>query len=107
MKITINESMFIQQFRLYGRSDEFSSNALRALYKHLEEVYGEDGEYEYALDVVSLCCIFTEFDTALDAAKNYSSFINYQDLNEEKQERLAHQFLSKSCLLYTSDAADE
>ena len=96
MKITINESKFLDQFRLQGRSDEFSSNALRALYNHLEEVFGEDSEYEYDLDVIGLCCEFTEYENALDAAKNYSAFFtSEEDLNEEEQKRQALQFLSK------------
>ena len=94
MKITINESMFKQQFRLYGRSDQFSSNGLTALFNYLEEVYGEDGEYEYALDVVSLCCDFTEYENALEAAKNYRLFTIDEKLNEEEQKREALQFLS-------------
>ena len=94
MKITINESMFKQQFRLYGRSDLFSSNGLTALFNYLEEVYGEDGEYEYALDVVSLCCDFTEYENALEAAKNYRLFTIDEKLNEEEQKREALQFLS-------------
>jgi hypothetical protein len=94
MKITINESMFKEQFRLHGRSDQFSSNGLKALYEYFEEVYGEDSGYEYVLDVISLCCDFTEYDTALEAAKNYSPFTRDEHLNEEEQERQAFQFLS-------------
>ena len=94
MKITINESKFLDQFRLQGRSDEFSTNALRALFNYLEEVYGEDSEYY--LDVISLCCEFTEYENALDAAKNYSGFFtSEEDLSEGEQERQALQFLSK------------
>ena len=96
MKITINESKFLDQFRLQGRSDEFSTNALRALFNYLEEVYGEDGECEYVLDVISLCCHFTEYENALEAAKIYSGFFtSEEDLSEGEQERQALEFLSK------------
>ena len=64
--MTINESMFHDMFRTYGRSDQFSYNGLTALYNHLEEVFDEDSKYEYDLDVIGLCCDFTEFDTALE-----------------------------------------
>ena len=94
MKMTINESIFKDEFRLQGRSDQFSSNGLKALYEYFEEVHGEDSGYEYVLDVISLCCDFTEYDTALEAAKNYSPFTIDEDLNEEEQERQAFQFLS-------------
>ena len=92
--MTISESMFKDMFRLYGRGDQFSSNGLRALYEYFEEVYGEDSGYEYVLDVIGLCCDFTEYDTALEAAKNYGPFTIDEDLNEKEQEREALQFLS-------------
>ena len=96
MKITINESIFKDQFRLHGCSDQFSSNGLTALYNYLEEVFDESTEYEYNLDVVSLCCEFTEYENALEAAKNYSGFFtSEEDLSEGEQERQAVQFLSK------------
>ena len=96
MKITINESIFKDQFRLQGRSDEFSSNGLTALYNYLEEGNGEESNYGYVLDVISLCCEFTEYENALEAAKNYSGFFtSEEDLSEGEQERQALQFLSK------------
>ena len=103
MKITINESMFKQQFRLYGRSDQFSSNGLTALFNFLEEVYGEDGEYEYALDVVSLCCEFTEYDNALEAGLNYNGLLNVKSLTEDEKERNALEFLRDNTLVITFD----
>ena len=103
MKMTINESIFKDQFRLYGRSDTFSSNGLTALYNHLEEIYDEATEYEYNLDVVFLCCDFTEYDTALEAAKNYSPFTIYEDLNEKEQKKQAVQFLSDSTTIIQFD----
>ena len=103
MKITINESMFKQQFRLYGRSDQFSSNGLTALFNFLEEVYGEEGEYEYALDVVSLCCEFSEYDNALDAGLHYNGLLNDKSLTEDERERNALEFLRDNTLVITFD----
>ena len=101
--MTINESMFHDMFRTYGRSDQFSYNGLTALYNHLEEVFDEDSKYEYDLDVIGLCCDFTEFDTALEAAKDCNDFTIDQDLNEEEQEREALQFLSDSTTIIQFD----
>jgi len=94
MKMTINESRFKNQFRLHGCSDTFSSNGLTALYEHLEEVFDESSEYEYDLDVIGLCCDFTEFNTVFEAAKDHRLFTIDEKLNEEEQEREAVQFLS-------------
>jgi hypothetical protein len=103
MKITINESMFKDQFRLHGRKDQFSSNGLTALYNYLEEVYGEDSENEYVLDIISLCCDFTEYDNALDAALNYNRLLNVESSTEDEKEKNALAFLSDHTLVITFD----
>ena len=103
MKITINESMFKDQFRLNGRKDQFSSNGLTALYNYLEEAFGEDSEYEYDLDVIGLCCEFTEYDNALDAGLNYNRLLNDKSLTEDEREKNALQFLSDHTLVITFD----
>lgn len=58
MKITVTESMFIGQFEAYGRKDNFSYAGLSALFEYCEDCLGEDWE----LDVIALCCDFTESD---------------------------------------------
>ena len=101
--MTINESTFRDQFRLHGRKDQFSSNGLTALYNHLEEVFDEDSKYEYDLDVIGLCCDFTEFDTAFEAAKNYRLFTINEDMNEKEQQRQAVEFLSERTTIIQFD----
>ena len=103
MKITINEAMFKDQFRLHGRKDQFSSNGLTALYNYLEEAFGEDSEYEYDLDVIGLCCEFTEYDNALDAGLNYNGLLNVESLTEDEKEKNALEFLSDHTLVITFD----
>ena len=103
MKITINEAIFKDQFRLYGRGDQFSSNGLTALYNFLEEVYGEDNENGYVLDVISLCCEFSEYDNALDAALNYNRLLNDKSLTEDEKEKNALGFLRDHTLVITFD----
>ena len=103
MKITINESMFKEQFRLHGRKDQFSWNGLTALYDYLEEAYGEDSEYEYDLDVIGLCCDFSEYSNALYAALSYNEFTISENMNEEEQKREALQFLSDNTTIIHFD----
>jgi len=95
MKITINESIFKDQFRLYGQIDQFSSNGLTALYDYLEEVYDESTEYEYNLDVVSLCCEYTEYASALDAVYGSTNFECEDSLDEDFKESEALKYLQK------------
>lgn len=93
--------MFKDQFRLNGRKDQFSSNGLTALYNYLEEVFDESTEYEYDLDVIGLCCEFTEYDNALDAGLNYNGLLNVESLTEEEKERNALEFLRDNTLVIT------
>lgn len=51
---TLTNSMFHDTFHNMGRSDNFSYSGLDALYGYLDELE------EYELDVISLCCEFTE-----------------------------------------------
>lgn len=101
--MTINESIFKDQFRLHGCSETFSSKGLTALYEYLEEIYDESTEYEYNLDVVSLSCDFTEFNTALEGAKDCSDFTIDENLSEEEKEKEAFQFLSDNTTVIQFD----
>lgn len=58
MKISIDSlSQFSDQFRMAGRITQFSYEALGLLYDFLEDAYPD-----YELDVVALCCDYTEQD---------------------------------------------
>jgi len=73
---TINVSDFRDAFRAYGRKDQFSYEGLGILFDYLEEIDG--GNYE--LDVVALCCDYSE-DSPEDIAKAYGI-----DLPEDQDE---------------------
>lgn len=55
MKMTISEIMFKDMFRQYGRADNFSPEALSLIFDYFEE---EDEDTE--LDVIAICCDFSE-----------------------------------------------
>jgi len=67
MKITVTESMFCDQFDKL-RPNNFSNAGLKALFAHFEEMESDQGE-EFELDVIAICCDFTEYDSALEAAE--------------------------------------
>ena len=58
MKITVTESMFVEQFKRI-RPENFSNAALEALFAHFEEQERDQGE-EFELDVIAVCCDWTE-----------------------------------------------
>lgn len=65
----IDESLFIDAFQSMGRDKEFSYNGLCALYEYIDEAY-EGGE-PYKLDVIGLCCAFSEFDSLESLESEY------------------------------------
>jgi hypothetical protein len=69
MKITVNESLFLQSFR-QTRPDQFSRAALVALFEWLEEIDRESGS-EMDLDVIAICCYWTEYSDEREAAEVY------------------------------------
>ena len=58
MKQTVNEHDFTEAFRSI-RPDNFSYDGLKALYTWLEDYEDNTGE-EMELDVIALCCDFSE-----------------------------------------------
>ena len=62
MKQTINVYDFRDAFRNHQRADNFSYEGLTALFEYLEELEEDTGE-EMELDVIALCCDFTEWNS--------------------------------------------
>lgn len=61
MKATITKSDFTTAFHNAGRGNQFSHNGLCELYDFLVELEN-DTDSEFELDVIALCCDFTESD---------------------------------------------
>ena len=91
MKRNVTEYDFIEAFREMGRQDSFSCEGLKALYEWFEEYEEGTGE-EIELDVVGICCDFSEYDTAIEAAQDYGW--EPEDGNDYEQEVSAMEWLS-------------
>jgi hypothetical protein len=70
MKTTVNKYDFVRAFETCGRKDQFSTNALFALFDYLEN-YEEDCGVELELDPIGICCEWAEYPSAKEAAKEY------------------------------------
>src|SRR5690554_5664952 len=81
MKIIVNESMFKDQFKAYGREDNFSRTGLSALFEYLEDCEKDVGE-EYELDVIALCCDFSE-ESYQDIGRNYDIEVSDCETEED------------------------
>ena len=60
MKQTINEYQFRDAFHACGRGNQFSYEGLGLLLDWLEDFYSDASSGEYDLDVIALCCEFSE-----------------------------------------------
>ena len=79
MKTTITQSQFINAFHNMGRGDQFSYNGLKALFEFIEE--GEqDQDIETELDVIALCCEFSEYTSFEECRENYSNIEDREEL---------------------------
>jgi hypothetical protein len=80
MKLTIeNASQFRDEFRQCGRADQFSYEALGLLFDYLEDV-----DNDYDLDVISLCCEYSE-DSVAQIAESYGLELPEDETEEEHQ----------------------
>ena len=95
MKITINEIEFTNEFEKMNRGNNFSMEGKKALFEYIEQYEEETGE-EIELDIIALCCEYTEYKTAIECAKNYNKFAlsaPSNELSEEEAEKEAIDFL--------------
>jgi hypothetical protein len=86
MKQTVSESDFKEAFRQADRLSNFSWEGLSYLFEYLEEYEESCGE-ELELDVVALCCDYSEFGSARDAAIEYG-WEPLPDYDEDEDEEL-------------------
>jgi len=79
MKSTVTEYDFTQAFIDMNRTENFSYDGRVALYDWLIE-HEEDCGTEIELDVIALCCEFTEYENMEDFQNNYGT--NYDSIEE-------------------------
>jgi predicted ArsR family transcriptional regulator len=80
VKTTVNRYDFKRAFADAGRKDQFSYDGLKALFEYLEQLEQDTGE-ELELDVIALCCDYSE-DTPEAIAANYKIEIEGMDEDE-------------------------
>lgn len=92
MKKTISRGQFIDAFRGWDTyKDNFSYEGLQALYEYFEELEENTGE-EIELDVVAICCDFSEYESATEAVKEYGKLddilIDWENKEEAEDKEL-------------------
>ena len=89
MKETINFNGFADAFRDYFNGDyknNFSYDGLKALYDYIEQ-YEEDCEQEVELDVIALCCEYTEYEDLEEFLGEYNDTltIDKEDYKDDEE----------------------
>lgn len=81
---TVDLYTFREAFRLAGRNDQFSYAGLECLFDYFEE-YSEDIGEPFELDVIAICCDYTEA-TWEEIAEDYRIDLDHCDDDEERYE---------------------
>lgn len=118
-----DESLFIQRFENHKRVEtsenpngNFSYRGLRALFNYLDEAHEEENPLK--LDVISLCCDFSEYKNLEEYLKDYSSQHDEQNFNkindetiketnEEFKERIEEEINDKTTLIKFDEDLNE
>lgn len=78
MKTTVTEYSFRRAFETI-RPNNFSYAGLEALFEYFEQ-YEEDTGEEIELDVIAICCAFTEYTDLAEFQANYGD--DYQSIED-------------------------
>ena len=88
MKTTVNFCDFCDRFRDMGRNDAFSYEGKRALFEYLEQ-YEEDCVEEIELDVIALCCDYSEHASAVDCVNDIGYDLSLEGEDDDEREKFA------------------
>ena len=80
MKTTATITDFVNAFEKL-RPDNFSYEGLESLYNYLTD-YERDTDTEIELDVIALCCDYSEYKNLDEYKKNYSSINSIKDIKD-------------------------
>lgn len=85
MKQTLNLNQFCNEWNKWDdRKGSFSREGQKALFEYLENYEEETGE-EIELDIVALCCEYTEYESLAELQKDYSNIKDMDDLANHTQ----------------------
>lgn len=91
---TLSKSSFIDAFKQSSRKDQFSYEALGAIFDYLEDYSDSTGE-PVEFDIVGICCEWSESHWS-DIAREYSIDLNDFADDEDDDERIqaVYEFIS-------------
>ena len=81
MKQSVNFYDFEQAFSDMDRKDQFTYEGKKALFEYLEQ-YEEDCGQDIELDVIALCCEYTEYENLEELQESYTDIESMEDLQD-------------------------
>lgn len=84
---TLTKSCFVSAFKQSSRKDQFSYEALEAIFDYLEEYSNSTGE-NVEFDIIAICCDWTEAHWS-DIAKFYGILFDDEMTEDDKQEAVS------------------
>ena len=73
--VTVTEQIFLDEFRNSSRANEFSREALVAIFSYITEAEGDvpaDEGSDIELDIIQICCEYVEVENSnTDEIENY------------------------------------
>jgi hypothetical protein len=79
MKQELTKRQFHDAFKRIGRGEQFSYAGLNALYDYLDDI-----DPFYSLDIIALCCEFTEYESLKEFREEYGEEYDSIDKIEYK-----------------------
>jgi predicted ArsR family transcriptional regulator len=102
MKTTVHIDQFRQAFDDQEREDNFTYEGLGLLFDYFEQLEDDLGE-EIELDVIAICCEFSE-DTPEEIADAYGIDLSDCDDDEEKMEAVVKYLEDKTSVAGETDS---
>ena len=105
MKQQINRGTFIDTFNAI-RPDNFTYDGLVALFDYLEE-YEEATGTELDLDVIALCCEYSEYSDIEEYLKDYNADVVREEYETEEEytEAIKEEIKDKTTFIEVDDDA--
>lgn len=86
---TIDNACQLQElFKEYGREDHFSYEGYQAMFDYLDSLSDDIGE-DFKVDVIAICCDFTEYEGWEDLYNDYTHSYNNEEESWEDTDQEA------------------
>lgn len=102
MKTTVSNCDFHDAFRAYDRLENFSYEGRNLLFEMLESIEDDSGE-EIELDVIAICCDYSE-DSVDTIANNYSIDLSDCDDDDDRKNAVLDYLNDNTMVVGETDA---